>query len=657
MNIKIVLIAPGYMPLPAPGWGAVERIVWDYYEILKQRGYNVHIVNEANPNIMVHKCNELNPTIVHIMYDDHIIIAPYLACKRIYYTSHYAYITQPEFEKKHAHYFANIFQRVIQYRDLITINAISEEIKNVYVNYGFPDKKINVIRNGAREDNYLYTNQPLKGDKSIYLAKVEWRKGQYKYQSLPQIDFIGNFHDSPFDKTHLNYLGEWSKDQLYEHLSDYGNLILLSEGEADPLVVKEALMAGLGVVVSECSAANLDRTKPFITVIPNAHLNDLVYVQSAIAENRQRSLTCRADIRQYALEHFAWNKIIDEYARFCIHIMKIALIGPGIMPIPPPGWGAVEILIWDYYTELTKLGHTVQIINKIRQHSGDQAHPQTPYCQDLIREINAGGFDFVHLHYDCLYHILPYLTAKKVGITSHYPYIDNEYKHRADGFSPMFDFMVQNKKYLNFILAQKDLAYLKSRGAQPNLLYLLENGINSALIQCKTAAADVLHPEKTIYLGQINVRKGQHKYCQLQNMDIIGPDGNDRLPNYKGAWTRDEVQHKLTDYGNLLLLSKGEADPLVVKEALMAGLGVVVNATSAKNLIIADTASASASASVSDFITIIADEQMDNLAYIQSEMDANRQRSLGRREQIRAYAVKHFAWPSFIEKYVKNITN
>ena len=27
--------------------------------------------------------------------------------------------------------------------------------------------------------------------------------------------------------------------------------------------------------------------------------------------------------------------------------MKISIIGPGIMPIPPIGWGAVEILVWD----------------------------------------------------------------------------------------------------------------------------------------------------------------------------------------------------------------------------------------------------------------------------------------------------------------------
>ena len=35
--------------------------------------------------------------------------------------------------------------------------------------------------------------------------------------------------------------------------------------------------------------------------------------------------------------------------------MKISLIGPGIMPIPPVGWGAVEILIWDTKNALEKM--------------------------------------------------------------------------------------------------------------------------------------------------------------------------------------------------------------------------------------------------------------------------------------------------------------
>ena len=278
----------------------------------------MNIVNTSNPTQIIKECNQLNPDVVHIMYDDHIVVAPYLNCKHIYYTSHYAYITHPAFEKKYTHYFKNIFQKVIQVKKCVKLNVISNAIKDVYMQYGFPAEMINVIRNGAREDNYRYTSTPLKANKSIYLAKVELRKGQYKYQSIPNIDFVGNFHNSPFDKTNSNYLGEWTKDKLYDQLTEYGNLVLLSEGEADPLVVKEALLAGLGVVVSECSAANLDLTKQFINVVPNAYLNDLTYVKNAIDKNRQISIKCRDDIRQYANEHFAWNKIIDEYCKICL---------------------------------------------------------------------------------------------------------------------------------------------------------------------------------------------------------------------------------------------------------------------------------------------------------------------------------------------------
>ena len=43
--------------------------------------------------------------------------------------------------------------------------------------------------------------------------------------------------------------------------------------------------------------------------------------------------------------------------------MKIVLIGPGIMSIPPENWGGVESLMWDYKNELEKKNHSVTIIN------------------------------------------------------------------------------------------------------------------------------------------------------------------------------------------------------------------------------------------------------------------------------------------------------
>ena len=314
--MKITLIAPGFKPFPPQGWGAVESIVWDYYENLTKRGYNINIVNNTDSTIMINETNTQKPDIVHIMYDDYIIIAPYLNCKKIFYTSHYAYITNPNF-KNVSNYYNNIFKKVIEYSSFITLNVISEEIKQIYINNGFPENKINVIHNGAREDLFNFSINPKKPHRSIYIAKIEFRKAQYKYQNLTDIDFVGNYHNSSFNINYKNYLGEWNKPTLYYNLTNYGNLILLSDGEADPLVIKEALISGLGVVISECSCANLDLSKPFITVIPNNKLDDLLYISNEIEKNRLISIELRNEIREYALNVFSWKNIINKYCNIC----------------------------------------------------------------------------------------------------------------------------------------------------------------------------------------------------------------------------------------------------------------------------------------------------------------------------------------------------
>jgi glycosyltransferase involved in cell wall biosynthesis len=310
--MKIVLIAPGYKPFPPNGWGAVESIVWDYYQNLIRKGHTISIVNTANPMKIIEETNSIESDIVHIMYDDHIVVAPYINCSKIFYTSHYAYITHPTFASSYSWYFNNIFMKAIMFQKHITINAISKDIENVYRKYGFVGK-INVLCNGAREDCFRYVNNPAMSHKSAYVAKVEFRKGQHIYQNIPNIDFIGNYHDSPFNINNSNYLGEWDKPTLYDSLTDYANLILLSDGEADPLVVKEALIAGLGVVISECACANLDLSKPFITVIPNNMRTNLDYVKREIIKNRIVSLKHRQEIREYGLANFSWNAIIDKY--------------------------------------------------------------------------------------------------------------------------------------------------------------------------------------------------------------------------------------------------------------------------------------------------------------------------------------------------------
>jgi glycosyltransferase involved in cell wall biosynthesis len=310
--MKICIVGPGYKPIPPDGWGAVESVIWDYYVNLKSE-HDITIINNKDLNQVIHQVNAVDYDLVHIMYDDHVIITPYLKCTKIFYTSHYAYITHPTFETSQSWYFHNVFKHALLNKERIYLNVISSSIKDIYVKYGFPSNRINILHNGAREDAFHYHTQPLYANKSIYLAKIEERKKQWIYQTLNNIDFVGNYHNSNFDITKPHYLGEWTKDVLYKNLSNYVNLVLLSDGEADPLVVKEALICGLGVVISECASANLDLTKDFITVIPNGKLLDLNFVDNEISKNRLISVKKRDEIREYGLKHFSWKSIIDTY--------------------------------------------------------------------------------------------------------------------------------------------------------------------------------------------------------------------------------------------------------------------------------------------------------------------------------------------------------
>jgi hypothetical protein len=89
-------------------------------------------------------------------------------------------------------------------------------------------------------------------------------------------------------------LGEWTKKKIYDNITEYANIYYYLLGEnGTPLVIKEALIAGLGVVTSEYCAYELDTSLPFISVIPTDKLQDLEYVKNVLNENKAISLSMR----------------------------------------------------------------------------------------------------------------------------------------------------------------------------------------------------------------------------------------------------------------------------------------------------------------------------------------------------------------------------
>ena len=304
--MRIAIVGPGIMPIPPTGWGAVEILIWDSKVALEKLGHEVKIINTQSPTEIIKKVNEIRPDFVHIQYDDFIELYPYVQYPCAI-TSHFGYLEQPDRWDYYGDRIAKPFGRIKP-----NVFCLSAGIKDTYMKQlDIPEERLFVTPNGVDFDIFEYTEEPKHGDASIYLAKIDYRKRQFMFQSIDSLYYAGNNADPRF-QTGKNYLGEWSKEQLHKNLTEYGNLVLLSDGEAHPLVCLEAFAAGLGVVVSEWAAANLDIDKEFIDIIPEDKISDIEYVEDTIRLNREFSIHNRDEIREYGRE-FEWTNVIKNY--------------------------------------------------------------------------------------------------------------------------------------------------------------------------------------------------------------------------------------------------------------------------------------------------------------------------------------------------------
>ena len=293
------------MPIPPTAWGAVEILVWDTKNALEELGHEVQIINTKDYRQIINGINAFVPDFVHVHYDEFIPIMPYIQYPAAI-TSHFGYLERREMFNGYINV-AKEFQRLKP-----VVFCLSEGIKKVYnVMFDVPKENTYVTPNGVNLDRFRRSMDPEYPNRSLYLAKIDYRKRQHLFQSIDSLWYAGNLADNRFD-TDKNYLGEWSKDTLYEQLTDYGNLVLLSDGEAHPLVCMEALAAGLGVVVCQWGAANLDLDKEFITVIPEDKINDIDFVEDAIIKNREYSINNREEIIQYS-KQFEWKEVLRNH--------------------------------------------------------------------------------------------------------------------------------------------------------------------------------------------------------------------------------------------------------------------------------------------------------------------------------------------------------
>ena len=256
--MNIAFIGPGIMPIPPDGWGAVEMMIWDYATVLGELGHTGAIINTPDRSEIIEELKDESYT----KNDDFYIFSS-------------------------------------------TQNDI-----DTFVSFGADENHCWLSRLGVLPDSYQF-DENATYDRTLSFSQICDRKRQYLIQDFDNIDFIGRMEYGKFNNR-TNYKGEMLREKLNTEITKYSNFTLLSSVEnTTPLVVKEALICGLGVVVSEQVSVELDTSLDFIDVIPEDKIEDLSYIKDILKKNKEYSIKNRNQIREYGIKTFCLPNILE----------------------------------------------------------------------------------------------------------------------------------------------------------------------------------------------------------------------------------------------------------------------------------------------------------------------------------------------------------
>ena len=314
--MRICLIGPGIQPIPSSGWGGVEALIWNYKIELEKQGHEVMIQNkwlgnnlEVDPEIIttaIQEVNDWNPDFTHLHYDHYADIMPRITSPRAI-TSHYPYLDYPA---KRQGYEWILHKFCQNHSNIFTLSDLNGQ---QFEQFGADKSLLWKWIYGVNSEGFRFAEDASLPTRTICLGKVEPRKQQAVLQSLNEnIDFAGPLADPRFIKEDPSYIGSWSRDQVHSELTNYANMILFSDGESAPQVTAEALLSGIGLVVSKESSANLDGSLPFIDIVDRETVT-AIELKQIIKSNREKSLRHRKEIRAYGLENFDITKCVQKY--------------------------------------------------------------------------------------------------------------------------------------------------------------------------------------------------------------------------------------------------------------------------------------------------------------------------------------------------------
>jgi glycosyltransferase involved in cell wall biosynthesis len=301
---RVLVIAPGSIPIPAIGWGAVETVISETLPQYMALESQVWLLNSRH-FLDWNSARKLDFDLIVSHSDFHTLqIKKFWPETFSIGVSHYGYAA---FSDKWDRKYDEILRNLSLHNKIV---CLSQEVYSEYSNF-IDSEKLVLSPNGSSFEPILDLD---KNGIFICIGKVEERKRQFDlYKAFRAanklIHFIGHIED-PRVKEELKkdsearkyFIGPMTRIELAAQISRYKGLILISDGEGDALVLYEAQLAGLPILVSKPALGAQDPNLDWVQIISkDFSIRELEHSYERVKSTSQ-------EISSYSRENYNWEK-------------------------------------------------------------------------------------------------------------------------------------------------------------------------------------------------------------------------------------------------------------------------------------------------------------------------------------------------------------
>lgn len=150
--------------------------------------------------------------------------------------------------------------------------------------------------------------------------------------------------------------------------------------------------------------------------------------------------------------------------------MKVVLVGAGMIPIPPPGYGAVEKHIWNLAQALEARGHDVSIVNDVFGADSKDEYRFAFWARKQVKQI---PHDVLHLHTPGVATIFQAMGPRDWIYTTH-----SRHWAGAEGIGPKIGFMLERRAVAAATECIAVSRFVAQQIERPRPAHVVPNGVD-----------------------------------------------------------------------------------------------------------------------------------------------------------------------------------